>query len=129
MHFITGKDTEIGAWLFEKAKATPRSFNRAIGIENDRGELVGGFMFTGWNGSTLEAHFWGPSALTRQAVRFLFTTAINEFNAAGVIVRASRANTARGMRKLGAELIRSIEFGEFLFNRKVIESLSGITGK
>jgi hypothetical protein len=47
-------------------------YNMAIGLANDLGELVGGIMFTGWNGSDVEVHFYGPGNLKKREVRLIF---------------------------------------------------------
>lgn len=125
--FIIDDDGRIAQWLFARAGGALRPYDLAVGIAGADGALVGGFVFTDFDGKTLEAHFWGPGSLRAGVVRFLFRTALEKFNAAGVVVKASREHMARGCRKLGAQLVRANnEHGEFLFARPLIEKLSGM---
>jgi hypothetical protein len=50
---IVGQDARVASWMFEVSNSRPLQFNMAIGLEEAEG-LVGGIMFTGWNGSDIE---------------------------------------------------------------------------
>lgn len=128
--FLTGADAEVAAWLFEQVGCEPIPFDAAVGVTDAAGALKGGFVFTGWDGEGLEAHFWGPRVLTKTVVRRIFAEALDRFNALHVVVKASKAHMARGVQKLGAQLVmHNSEFGEFVFDRAAIVRLAGLKEK
>lgn len=87
--------------MFEVSGSRPMLFNMAVGLEED-GKLVGGVMFSGFNGSDTEIHFYGPGTLTRRIVRLIFGLALMHFNVNRVTVRTRKEHMARGVLKLGA---------------------------
>jgi len=74
----------------------------ALGLADDAGTLVGGIMFSGYNGSDVEVHFYGPGTLTRRIVRLIFMLAAKHFNVNRVTIRTRKDHMARGVQKLGA---------------------------
>lgn len=76
--------------------------NLAVGLVDDAGELVGGIIFTGWNGSDAEVHYYGPRRLTRRTVRLMMQLAAGVLNLNRLTVRTRKASMARGVAKLGA---------------------------
>lgn len=130
---VVGKDKEVGAWLFEQVGAEPRDFDMAVGIADEEGNLMGGFMFTDYDGDTIEAHFYGPGTMTRRAVSALFRIARDGFNARLVIAHANKESIARGLKKIGATFVGETDntggrFGEFHFNRPTIERWAAMRG-
>jgi len=99
---ICGRDAEVGAWMFSVSKCKPMLFNMAIGLADTSGALVGGVMFTGYNGSDAEIHFYGPGTLKRRIVRLIFGIAALHFNVNRLTVRTRKEHMSRGVLKLGA---------------------------
>jgi hypothetical protein len=99
---VLGEDARVADWLFEKSHCRPMQFNLSVGIEEKEGELVGGFMFTSYNGSDAEVHFYGPSFLKRQTVRTIFQIALKVFDLNRLTIRTRKEAMSRGVLKLGA---------------------------
>lgn len=97
-----GEDERVSAWMVEQSNCRPMQFNIAVGLADEAGELVGGIMFTGYNGSDAEVHYIGPGNLTRRTVRTIFTIALKVFNLNRLTIRTRKESMARGVLKLGA---------------------------
>lgn len=140
MRLVIGEDARVGAWMFEISRLNPMGFNMAVGIADDTDALVGGIMFTGYNGSDAEVHYYGPDHLTRRIVRTIFIIALKVFNLNRLTVRTRKESMARGVQKLGAVYEGTIKrlYGptdedrhsgrQFAFFRESIERLAGMKG-
>jgi len=100
--YVFGQDAAVAEWLFAVSNSRPMLYNMAIGIAEETGELVGGVMFTGYNGSDIEVHIFAPGLLTRRTVKLIFGLAIKQFDVNRVTVRTRKKSMARGVTKLGA---------------------------
>lgn len=139
MQLVTGRDAEVAAWTFDICRVRPMQFNMALGLV-DQGQLVGSIMYTNWNGSDIEVHFYGPKKLTRKIVRLIFGIAALQFNVNRVTVRTRKDHMARGVQKLGAIYEGTIRrlYGptdedrhagrQYVFFRETIEKLAGLKG-
>ncbi len=133
---IYGQDAQVASWLFQISGCRPMQFNAAIGLTNEDGELVGGILFTGWNGSDIEVHFYGPGTLHRRIVRLIMGLALRQFNVNRITIRTRKAHMARGVKKLGAVFEGKVRrlYGpsdddchagqQFAFFRETIEKLA-----
>jgi hypothetical protein len=92
----------VATWMFAKAGCKPMQFNLAVGLVDAAGELRGGIMFTTWNGSDAELHFYGPGCLTRRTVRLAMQIAAEVLRVNRLTVRTRKPSMARGVLKLGA---------------------------
>ena len=141
MILVTGQDARVAAWLFEVSNSMPMQYNMAIGLSDDGGEnLVGGFMFTNYNGSDAEVHFYGPRTLKRRVVRAIFYIAATVFSLNRLTIHTRKEHMARGVVKLGAEYEGRIRrlYGpsdadgdsglRFVFWRERINELAGLKG-
>jgi hypothetical protein len=99
---IHGRDAIVGAWLFEVTKTHPMRFDMAVGIVDRDRRLVGAFMFTGFNGSEAEVHFYGPGTLTRGVWREMMRIAVVILRLNRLIIRTRKPSMSRGIAKLGA---------------------------
>jgi hypothetical protein len=141
MRLVLGDDQRVAEWMFKVSGCRPMQFNLAAGLADDANELVGGIMFTGWNGSDAEVHYYGPDHLTRRTVRTIFTIALRVFNLNRLTIRTRKESMARGVKKLGAVYEGTVRrlYGpsdedkhagqQFAFFRESIERLSGLKGK
>lgn len=135
---VLNQDEAVAAWLFQVCKCHPSQFNLAIGLANDAGTLIGGIMYTGWNGSDVEVHFYGPGLLKKRIVRLIFWISAIHFNVNRLTVRTRKDYMARGVEKLGAvyEGTSRRVYGptdddkhaarQFAFFRERIEVLAGL---
>lgn len=99
---MIGRDHEVAAWAFAMTNSCPMLFNAAIGIINDDDKLCGAFMFTGYNGSEAEIHYYGPGTLKRNILKDIFIFALKVLKVNRLTVRTRKPSMARGVRKLGA---------------------------
>ncbi len=142
MQIVTGQDARVAAWMFEVSGSAPMLYNLAVGLSEDGGEtLSGGIMFTNFNGSDVEVHFYGPGLLKSRAVRTIFYIAATTFNVNRLTVHTRKLHMARGCIKLGAEYEGRIKrlYGpsddecdsgwRFVFWRERIEKLAGLKRK
>lgn len=100
---IIGQDARVARWMFEVSNSRPMQYNMAIGLADESGALVGGAMFTEWNGSNAEIHFTGVGNLTRRVVRLIFGLAVMQFDLNRLTVHTRKRSMARGVTKLGAK--------------------------
>lgn len=141
MDLLFGQDERVAVWMVEQSRCAPMLFNLAVGLVNSREELVGGIMFTGYNGSDAEVHYIGPGHLTRRVVRAIFGISLHHFNLNRLTIRTRKESMARGIQKLGAVyegLVKRL-YGptdepnhagqQFAFFREDIERLAGAKGK
>lgn len=142
MQVVTGQDARVAAWMFEVSGSYPMQYNMALGLSEDGGEtFVGGVMFTNYNGSDVEIHFYGPGTLKRRVVRTICYIAATVFNVNRMTVHTRKPHMARGCIKLGAEYEGRIKrlYGpsdedcdaaqRFAFWRGRIEELAGLKRK
>ena len=140
-HLVLGQDQHVAEWMFGVSGCNPMLYNMAVGIADDQENLVGGIMFTGWNGSDAEVHYYGPDHLSRRTVRTIFTIALVVLNLNRLTIRTRKESMARGVKKLGAVyegMVRRL-YGpsdedhhagqQYAFFREDIERLSGVKGK
>jgi hypothetical protein len=94
-------DGAMARWAFERAGSVPMLFNASVGVM-DGMVLKGVFAFTGYNGSEVEVHYYGPGALKRHVLFAMFRLALLHFRVNRLVVRTRKASMARGVQKLGA---------------------------
>ena len=133
---ITGQDEAVASWAFKTWGCLPFHVDLAVGLANDRGELVGAFAFSGYNGSDAEIHVLMPGRLTRRIVRLIFGIALRHFDLNRLTVRTRKPSMARGVLKLGAQYECTVNrlYGptdreehagmQFVFFRETIEKLA-----
>lgn len=138
MQLVLQQDAAVAEWLFRISNCRPMLYNMAIGLSDDTGALVGGIMFTGWNGSDVEVHVYSPGQLKRRVVRLIFGLASKHFNVNRVTIRTRKDHMARGVQKLGAVYEGTVRrlYGpsdddihagqQFAFFRETIDKLAGI---
>lgn len=134
---IVGQDAAVAEWLFGVSGSRPMLYNMAVGLADDEGKLVGGIMFSSYNGSDAEVHVYGPGLLNRRVVRLIFGLAVKQFNLNRLTVRTRKEHMKRGVKKLGAVHEATIRrlYGptdadehsgeQFAFFRETMEKLAG----
>lgn len=137
MKIVWSQDARVAAWMFAKSGCRPMQYDMAVGIEQPDGQLAGGIMFTAYNGSDVEVHYYGPGFLKRRTVRLIMSIALGVFQVNRLTIRTRKASMARGVQKLGAiheGTVRRL-YGptdedrhagqQYAFPREVIERLAG----
>ena len=139
MKILIGHDVSVSNWAFYTTGCHPFLYNAAIGIIDENGALVGAILFSGFNGSDIEIHIYGPGALKRNIVREIAAIALKVFRVNRMTIRTSQQNIARGCAKLGAVYeghMRCI-FGpgdehaaqQYAFFKESLERIAGLKGK
>ena len=137
---ITGRDHEVVQWAFAVTNSRPMLYNMAVGIVNENGFLCGAFMFTGYNGSDMEVHYYGPGTLKRRILKDIFIFALKMFKVNRLTVRTRKESMSRGVKKLGAVYEGSMRrvYGpsdgdehkaeQWVFYRERMEEICGLEG-
>lgn len=99
---IVGNDHMVAQWAFAVTNSRPMLYNMAVGLADDEDHLCGAFMFTGYNGSDMEVHYYGPGTLKRRILKEIFIFALKVFNVNRLTVRTRKESMSRGVKKLGA---------------------------
>jgi hypothetical protein len=94
-------DDLVAAWMFARSGCRPMQYDIAVGLVDDKGQIVGGAMFSAFNGSDVELHFYGPGQLTRRVVRLVMQIAAH-LGVNRMTVRTRKQHMSRGVVKLGA---------------------------
>jgi hypothetical protein len=141
MQFVYGQDHLVAQWAFAITNSRPMMYNLAIGLTEDQKSFCGAFMFTGYNGSDMEVHYYGPGTLNRRVLKEIFLFALKAFNVNRLTVRTRKKSMSRGVLKLGAVYEGSMRrvYGptddenhkaeQFVFFRERMEEIAGLKGK
>jgi RimJ/RimL family protein N-acetyltransferase len=99
-------DDVVAAWLFESHGQKPMKYDRALGLMNTSGVIVGAVLFHHYNGANVELSYYGKSTMTLGIVRCLARFILVEFDASRLTVVTSKRNRRyiKGFQKLGFKL-------------------------
>jgi RimJ/RimL family protein N-acetyltransferase len=99
-------DTEVAQWHAAQAGCHPGKYDKALGLVDSTGVLIGAIAFQYWNGANVELGYWGRGTLSLGIVRCLSRYAITTFDPARVTVVTSKRNRhlMRSLQKLGFRL-------------------------
>jgi RimJ/RimL family protein N-acetyltransferase len=80
--------------------------SQAIGVMNEKGEIIGAALFQDFNGYNVELGYYGPKTVSLGISRALAKIALGVFNASRVTVVTSKKNKRlmRGLIKIGFKL-------------------------
>jgi RimJ/RimL family protein N-acetyltransferase len=103
---LIGSDEAVAAWTFSTFNLTPMLVNKAIGIVNDKGQIIGAALFQDFNGYNVELGYYGPKTVSLGISRALARMALCIFNVSRVTVVTSKKNKKlmRGLLKFGFKL-------------------------
>ena len=99
--FVADQDGSIAAWLFSTAQWTPMLHNVMLGLVDEDGTLKGAAMFTGYNGTDVELHFYGPGLITKRIFRQLAQLSFGFFNVARLTIKTRNPDMIRACTKFG----------------------------
>lgn len=96
-------DEEVAKWLFAKYKWPPYKYDKALGLVDPNGMLVGAVFYHSWNGSNVEIAYYGEGTMTLGVYRSLARYAILQFNASRLSAVTSKKNKQliKGLMKTG----------------------------
>lgn len=100
---LYGCDEQIANFVFSTYCRFAMKFDRALGLVDSQGTVVGGVLFQHWNGPNIELSYYGKRTLTPGIIRCIAQFAVKEFNPARCTVNTSKRNKRliRALLKLG----------------------------
>ncbi len=107
MHgLLVDNDQAIANWAYRTFNVYEQPVNKAFGIINSEGKLIGAVLFQNFNGVNVELSYYGPRTLSAGIVRIIARTALGYFNAARLTVVTSQKNKRliRSLLKIGFRL-------------------------
>ena len=95
-------DAFVAQYLFKNHVSPPMGYDQAVGIMVD-GQLAGGILFQGWNGSNVELSYYGTGTMTPGIIKCLARILISTFNVSRVTVHVNQRNRSflRSLQRLG----------------------------
>src|SRR5277367_6087947 len=99
-------DEAVAKWLFEWLQRPLYKYDRAVGIVNSSGALVGAVLYQNWNGPNVEISYYGKKTLTLGIVRCLARYTLTSFDPARLTAITSKRNRQfmKALQKLGFRL-------------------------
>ena len=103
---LVDQDQAVAAWAYKTFNIFAQPVDKAFGIVNPKGTLIGAILFQNFNGVNIELSYYGPKTLTSGIVRIIARVSIGHFNAGRLTVVTSRRNKRliRGLIKIGFKL-------------------------
>lgn len=103
---LFGCDETVASWLFSTYGWPDLKYNKALGLIDPTGKLVGGVFYHNWNGSNVEIAYYGQGTMTLGIYRALARYAITQFDASRLTAVTSKKNRSliRGLCNLGFKL-------------------------
>src|SRR5262245_46395302 len=100
-------DAQVAKWAFDTFKMPYMTFDRAIGLLDKNGKIIGAVVFQSWNGFNVEMSYYGlRSTLSAGIVRCLARYVLFTFNVSRVTVSTRRKNKGlmRSLQRFGFKL-------------------------
>ncbi len=100
-------DDQVAKWAFSTWTMPPMTYDRAIGIFDDKTGIVGAIVFQSWNGFNVEMSYYGlRPTLSAGIVRCLARYILFTFNASRITVTTRRKNKGlmRSLQRFGFKL-------------------------
>lgn len=103
---LIDNDQAVADWTYRYFNIFPQPIDKALGIIDKSGKLIGGILFQNFNGVNVELSYYGPCTITLGICRIIARVAISHFNAGRLTVVTSRRNKRliRGLVKIGFRL-------------------------
>lgn len=89
---IVDQDQYVANWAYTTYRLYPLPVNKALGIIDSKGLLVGACLFQGFNGVNADLSYYGTNTVTPGIVRYIAYVAATYFNVARVTVVTSQKN-------------------------------------
>ena len=99
-------DEQVATWLFTSMGMPAYKYDRAIGLVDKAGKLIGGVLFQSWNGANVELSYFGKKTITLGIVRCLAQYILLNFDLARLTVVTSKRNRQfmKGLQKIGFKI-------------------------
>jgi RimJ/RimL family protein N-acetyltransferase len=99
-------DETVANWLFQRNNWPIYKYDKAIGLVNEEGNLIGAVLLQHWNGNNIELSYYGRNTLSLGVIRCLARYLLSSFSPARVTVTTRKKNRSliRSLQKLGFRL-------------------------
>lgn len=107
MHgLLLDNDVAVASWTYGEFNIFPLPVNKALGIVDRNGKLIGGILFQNFNGVNVELSYYGVRTLSPGICRVIARTALNHFNCGRLTAITSQRNKRliRALIKIGFRL-------------------------
>ena len=103
MELVFGHDATIADWVEKKFGYPLSRWDKAVGVIDKSGTLVGGAVFRDWNGFNIEIAYYGPNSVTRSVFLGLTKFCFDELKVTRITARTLRQNKIvnQGLPRLG----------------------------
>jgi len=98
MSLMFGHDLDVASWVGDRLGVVFVPPYTSIGVLNKRGTLIGGLVFTDYNGANIEVTFYGPGCITKAGLQGMFAYVFTQLKCTRLTARTPRSN--RAMREL-----------------------------
>lgn len=92
MRVITGFDEDVGRFVASQLKIRLTPPYTALGLAGDDDRLIGGVVFTSFNGSNVECTLYTPGLLKRGLIRTIIQYSFNQLGVLRLTARTKRRN-------------------------------------
>src|SRR5882672_3075286 len=103
---LVDDDQIVAKWAYSTFNIYEQPINKAYGIVDTNGKLLGAILFQNFNGVNIELSYYGPRTLSSGIVRIIARTVLGHFKAGRLTVVTSRRNKRliRALIKIGFRL-------------------------
>lgn len=103
---LVDNDIAVASWTCDKFNVFPMPVNKAVGVVDKNGKLIGGILFQNFNGVNVELSYYGERTLSPGICRVIARTALNHFNCGRLTAITSQRNKRliRSLLKIGFRL-------------------------
>ena len=85
-------DNTVANWAFDLFKLPKTKIDRALGVVDQEGKIIGAFLFQSWNGFNVELSYYGQNALTPGIIRCIAKFAVVALGVTRLTVHTSKRN-------------------------------------
>lgn len=85
-------DDAVAAWAWRTYRLHPMHTNRAIGVIEEDGTLVGAAIFQNWNGTNADLSYYGEDTLTNGIVHCIARIAYGDMHLTRLTAMTSKKN-------------------------------------
>jgi len=71
LQILEGADTDVARWLWAAYHLRPISFDKAIGVLDKNGNLVGAMLLSNYNGFNIDFGYYGRNTITVGTCRWM----------------------------------------------------------
>ncbi len=85
-------DEFVAQWLYQQMGWPGYKYDRAVGLVNEKGALIGAVLYQHWNGCNVEVSYYGKRTMSAGIIRTLARFTLIAFNPGRITVNTSKKN-------------------------------------